>query len=253
MKDRTIQKSRSFRPTTTCHSYTLGTHSLRHAPLPSHLHVGNRALQRARQIGVEQRLVQPVDGGDPGRGHLPPAVRFAVLQLQPQVAAARDAGGVTAVRHRVHLGAADAAMSRFFRPLAYQLLLVLVVLCGRRGTVHPADFRHAEDGLPALKGRRVALRGGEAEAGGGKGSFGPAVVDAGKMPVYGVRGGVAVKLVADVNEVLHGCDVDIVDGGEVEDDGFEGGSVGFDGDGFAAARARVVPRAVLDSVLEKAA
>lgn len=69
------------------------------------------------------------------------------------------------------------------------------------------------------------------------------------MPVYGVRGSVAVELVADVDEMLDGCDVDIIDGGEVEDDGFEGGLLGFDGDGFAAARARVVPRAILNYVL----
>ena len=69
------------------------------------------------------------------------------------------------------------------------------------------------------------------------------------MPVYGVRGSVAVELVADVDEMLDGCDVDIIDRGEVEDDGFEGGLFGFDGDGFAAARARVVPRAVLNYVL----
>ena len=37
---------------------------------------------------------------------------------------------------------------------------------------------------------------------GGKGTFGPAIVDASEMPVYVVRGGVAVKLVADVDEML---------------------------------------------------
>lgn len=65
------------------------------------------------------------------------------------------------------------------------------------------------------------------------------------MPVYGVRGGVAVELIADVDEVLDGRNVDIVDRRKVEDDGFESRSVRFNGDGFAAARARIVPRAVL--------
>ncbi len=251
-----IMKSRSFRPTTACPLNTLGTHSLRDTSLASHLHVSNGTLQRARQIDVEQRLVEPMDGRHPGRGALPPTttttVSLAVLQLVPDIAAARRAGGIMAVRDRVDLVAAaadDTAASRLLRPLAYQLLLVRVVLGGRRGAVHPADFRHAEDGLPALKGRHVALRGGESEAGGGEGSFGPAVVDAGEVPVYGVRGRVTVKLVADVDQMLHRGDVDVVDGGEVEDDGFEGGSVGFDGDGFAAARARVVPWAVLSCVL----
>lgn len=72
------------------------------------------------------------------------------------------------------------------------------------------------------------------------------------MPVYGVWGGVAVELIADVDEVLDGCDVDVVDGGEVEDDGFEGGLVGLDGNGFAAARTGVVPGAVLSCVLVEA-
>ena len=65
------------------------------------------------------------------------------------------------------------------------------------------------------------------------------------MPIYGVRGRVAVKLVTNVDEILDRGDVDIVDGGKVEDDGFEGGFVGLDGDGFAAARARIVPGAIL--------
>ena len=198
---------------------------------------------------MEQRLVEPVDGRDPGRGDLETTVRFAVLQLLRQIAAAGGAGGVMGVGDGVDLSAADAAVPRLLRTLALQHLFVVVVLCGGGRAVLAADFRHAEDGLPALVGRRVALRGGEAEAGGGEGSFGPAVVDAGEMPVDGVRSGVAVKLVADVDEVLHRGDVDVVDGGKVEDDGFECGSVGFDGDGLAAARARVVPGAVLSSVL----
>ena len=248
-------KSRSFWPTTACTLNTLGTHSLRDTPLASHLHISNSTLQRARQIDVEQRLVEPMDGRHPSRGALPPTtISLAVLQLLPDIAAARRAGAVMAVRDRVDLiaAAADTAASRLLRPLAYQLLLVRVVLRGRRGAVHPADFRHAEDGLPALKGRRVSLRGGESEAGGGEGSFGPAVIDAGEMPVYGVRGRVTVKLVADVDQMLHRCDVDVVDGGEVEDDGFESGSVGYDRDGFAAARARVIPWAVLSCVLANA-
>lgn len=65
------------------------------------------------------------------------------------------------------------------------------------------------------------------------------------MPVYGVRSGIAVELVADVDELLDRCDVDVVNGREVEDDGFEGRFVRFDRDGFAAARARVVPGAIL--------
>jgi len=65
------------------------------------------------------------------------------------------------------------------------------------------------------------------------------------VPVDFVGGGVAVELVADVDEVLDGGNVDIVDGGEVEDDSFEGGLKGVVGGLAVAAGAGVVPGAVL--------
>ena len=157
-----------------------------------------------------------------------------------------------AVRNRICLVAADAVVPPFLRTLASQLLLIHIILCSRRRTMNSADFRHAKNRLPALNGRRITSGSGKPEASGGKGSFTPAVVDAGEMPVYGVGGGVTVKLVADVDEVLHRCDVDIVHGREIKDDSFEGGSVGFDRDGFAAARAGIVPGAVLTYVLVNA-
>ena len=78
-------------------------------------------------------------------------------------------------------------------------------------------------------------------------SLGPAVRDAREMPLDPVRVGVAVKLVAQVDKRLCGRDVEIVDRGEVEDDGAEGGARGnlFGVGELAAARARVVPGAVL--------
>ena len=195
---------------------------------------------------MEQRPAKAVDGGHPSRR---PLVHFAVLQLLAQIAAARGAGDVMAVRNHIDLVAvADAVFSPFFRPLASELQLVIMSLRSRRGAVLAANFRHTEDGLPALIDRRIALRSGEPEAGRGEGSFGPAVVDAGDMPVYRVRGGVAVQLVADVDEVLDGCDVHVVDGGEVKDDRFEGGFVGLDGDGSAAAWARVIPGPILSGM-----
>ena len=230
-------------PTTSCHSNAKGTNSLHHASLAFGLGIDNGTLQRARQVGMEQWPAEVVDGRHPGRGSL---VRFAVLQLLAQIAAARGAGDVMAVRNHVELVAPDAVLSSFFRALASELQLVFVSLRGGRGAVLAADFRHAEDGLPALIDRRVALRSGESEAGRGQGSFRPAVVDAGDMPVYRVRGSVAVQLVADVDEVLDRCDVHVVDGGEVKDDGFERGSVGFDGENFTAAWARVIPGTILN-------
>ena len=205
---------------------------------------------------MEQRPIEPVyDSHRPNRGPLSTttaAIRLAALQLLRQIAAASRAGGVVAVRNHVGLVAADAAAAApgfILRALALELLFVLRVGGDGRGAVLAANVGDAEDGLPALKGRDVALpRGREAEAGGGEGPLGPAVVDAGEVPVHRVRGRVAVQLVADVDEVLDGGDVDVVDRGEVEDDGFEGGFVGFDGDGFAAARAGVVPGAILSYV-----
>ena len=107
-----------------------------------------------------------------------------------------------------------------------------------------ADLSDTENGFPALE-TWLALRGWVTETGGGKGAFCPAVVDAGEMPVYFFRSGVAVKLVADVDEVLDGRDVDVVDGRKVEDDGFEGGLMGFVWRDAATAWAWVVPRTIL--------
>ena len=157
-----------------------------------------------------------------------------------------------AVRRDVRLvAAADAELSSVLGALAPQLLFVLMVLRDGRGAVLAANVRHTEDRLPALKGGHAILWGGEAEASRGECPFGPAVVDAGEVPVHRVWGGVAVELIADVDEVLDRCDVDVVDGREVEDDGFEGGLVRFDRDSFTAARARVVPWAILNNVLVK--
>lgn len=225
-------------------------HTLHEIPLAPRLHISDGTLQRARQVGMEQRPVEPIHERHPGRrSSLDATVRLAVLQLLRQIAAARRAGSVVAMRDHVRLVAADAAPARFLRALAPELLFVLRVLGGGGGAVLSANVRHAEDGLPALEGRRASWRGREAEAGGGEGPFGPAVVDAGEVPIHRVRGGVAIELVADVDEVLDGCNIDVIDRGEVKDDGFEGGFVGFDGDGSAAARARVVPGPILNCVL----
>lgn len=73
------------------------------------------------------------------------------------------------------------------------------------------------------------------------------------MPVDDVGRGVSVELVADVDELLHGGDIDVVDRGEVEDDGLEGRKIdvhtgstfaessGFGGLALLLGRARVVP------------
>ena len=193
---------------------------------------------------MKQRPVEPVHGRHPGRSPFTTAIRLAPLQFLRQIAAARRAVPLLAVRNRV--GLVDGLGFRFLGALAPQLRLVLVVQRGGRGAVLSANVRHAEDGLPALKGRHAILRGRVAETGRGEGPFGPAVVDAGEVPVHRVRGGVAVELIADVDEVLDGCDVNVVDGGQVEDDGFKSWLVGFDGYGSTTARSGVVPGAILN-------
>ena len=191
---------------------------------------------------MEQRPVEPIDRRHPGRGPL--AISLAALQLVRQIAAARRAVPVLAMRNHIRL--ADVLNIHFLGALAPQLLFVLAVLCRRRGAVLSANLRHAEYGLPALKGRLAVVGGGVAETGRGEGPFGPAVVDAGEVPVHGVRGGVAVELVADIDKVLDDCDVDVVDGGQVEDDGFQGWLVRFDGYRSTTARTGVVPGAILN-------
>jgi hypothetical protein len=68
------------------------------------------------------------------------------------------------------------------------------------------------------------------------------------MPFYPFGRGVAVELVTDIDEVLHRGDVDVIYAAEVEDDGFEGWAIVFKVDFFAAARAGIVPRAILREI-----
>jgi hypothetical protein len=67
------------------------------------------------------------------------------------------------------------------------------------------------------------------------------------VPLDAIRVRVPVELVSQVDERLRGGDVEVVDGREVEDDGAQRGARrdGLAVDGLAAARAGVVPGAVL--------
>lgn len=65
------------------------------------------------------------------------------------------------------------------------------------------------------------------------------------MPVNPVGRCVAVELVSDVDEILNGCDVNIVDRREIEDDCFERGAIGMVDFRFATSRTRVIPRTIL--------
>ena len=112
-----------------------------------------------------------------------------------------------------------------------KLLLVHLLLSGGGSALELApDFGDGEDGFPATDlavghgGRGVA------EAGGDEGALGPAVADAGHVPVDDVGRGVPVELIAHVDELLDRGDVDVVDRGEVEDHGLERRQVHVDAD-----------------------
>ena len=130
------------------------------------------------------------------------------------------------------------------RSLPLQLSLILAVFGGIGGAILAANLSDAENGFPARK-TQLALRRWVTESGGSKGAFCPAVVDAGEMPIYFVGGRVTVELVADVEEVLDGCYVDVIDGRKVEYNSFEGGFMGFVGCDAATAWSWVVPGPIL--------
>ena len=132
------------------------------------------------------------------------------------------------------------------RPQPAQVLLVLDYFCCCGSGVMAADFGDGEDWLPALEpfgaslGRRVA------KASAGEGTLCPAVVDAGHMPVYFVGGCVAVELVANIDQILDGGYVDVVDGRKVQNDGLQSRLVDFGWRYRTTTRAGIIPRAILE-------
>ncbi len=198
---------------------------------------------------MKQRSVQAMHDGHALR-LLPSCISFSLreLFLQVQILIADAAVGITSDLINVpgsSCGRGLGALLRIGGGEPSEDLAILVALgcgCGGGGA---ADFSDAEDGFPSAE--FLGGEGGVAEPGGGEGSFGPAVIDACDVPLDCVRGGVAVELVADVDEVLDRGDVDVVDGGEVEDNCFEGGEVAAVGFFVTAAGARVVPGAVAET------
>ena len=194
---------------------------------------------------MEQGPVQPLHDGDLRSAGV---VRFALTQRLVEIAfLARLVGHL--VRRRRRGDGVLPGLLQIPRAALPPPLLVLVRLRRRGGAVLSTELGHAEDGLPSVvRGGATGVLGGRVpEPGRGEGALGPAVVDAGDVPVHLFRGGVAVELVAHVDQVLDGSDVDIVDGGEVEDDGFEGGAVRLLDQWFTTAWAWVIPGAVLES------
>ena len=198
---------------------------------------------------MEQRPIQPMHHRHPGRRprRRPHPVRLGTFERAIETgatAADADAVGIGRTRNPVRF-AGSAGLFEVARPLAPQLALILLVLGRGGGGRGPADLGNGEDGFPAVEDGAVVRRAGVAEAGGGEGALGPAVGDAGEVPIDLLGAGVAIELVAHVNQVLDGSDVDVVDRGEVKDDGFEGGFGGVVGRGAVATWAGVIPGAIL--------
>ena len=182
------------------------------APLPP-LHIGNSTLQRAREINMKQRPVKPVHDRHLGRRTL--GIRFTRAQAPSEIRPAaigtmlsrvgRGGDVVLLVRFTGSVqGLAGTACVGFFDipcSLPFQRPLILYYFGSVGRTVLPTNFRDGENRLPALEhwGVGVTQRGRVPEACARQGAFGPAVVDAGEVPVYFVRGGIAVELVAHID------------------------------------------------------
>lgn len=65
----------------------------------------------------------------------------------------------------------------------------------------------------------------ETEASSSQGTLGPSVLNVGKVPVNNLGGSILVKLVANINQTLDRCNIDVVNGGEVKHNSFEDGSL----------------------------
>ena len=184
------------------------------------LHIRNCALQCIGQVDVEEWPVERMHDGDFGVGGGGGALAIGIAGAQGAVKVA--AAAVFAEHGFVLLDAvfvvagsgSGSSLLCIFNLSPAQVLLVLGSFCCGGGGALAAEFRDGKDGLPALEAF-LALRGRVTEAGAGERAFGPAIVDAGQMPVYFVWSGVAVELVANINKVLDGGYVDVVDGREV--------------------------------------
>ena len=219
----------------------LCAHSLRHTPFTPPLNISNSTLQRTRQINMKQRSRQPMHNRHP----MIPRICLTRTKFPTQILT-----NVTSTARTSRIMAGNRIIlirARLFDipgSLPLEFLRILTVFGCSGGAILAANLSDAENRFPACE-TRLALRCWVAESGGCECAFCPAVVDAGEMPIYFVRGGVAVKLVADVEKVLDRCDVDVVDGRKVEDDSFESRFMRFVCRGAATAWTWVVPGTIL--------
>jgi hypothetical protein len=186
------------------------------------LDISNGALQGAGQVNVEERAVETVDG-DPPPGAAVLVRHGGLVDLVDAGAGAARAGGGASALNGVEV---VAALSLGAAGTEVDLLLIGLVLGGLGGGRGAANLGHTEDGLPAVV-QSVGAFGWESKAGRDERALGPAVRNAGNVPIDDIGCCVTIKLIADINQMLYRCNIHHIDGAEIEDDGFENREVGI--------------------------
>lgn len=118
------------------------------------------------------------------------------------------------------------------------------LLGGRGGRLGTTNLCNAVDWLPAGNLAGFGDDGGIAETTSHESALGPAIVDACNVPFDWVGSGVAIELVANVDQSLDNGDIDIVDRREVENNSFKSRLVGVDLGLLSLLGAGIVPRTV---------
>ncbi len=159
--------------------------------------IRQRTINRRRNINMKKRPIKPLHNRDPIRTltlniPLRTSIRLTFLKLFIQTP--------LIARLRLRKRSFDIITAHLRESALYMPILSGFSSsgCGLRAS----DFSNGENGFPAVDAARVGLGGVVAEACGGEGALGPAVVDVAEVPVDCVWGGVFVELVADVDEVL---------------------------------------------------
>lgn len=193
------------------------------------LYVGDRSLQSACQVNVEQRSVQTLNDGQLAPGCLIRTCRADLLLER-----------VTALRRRCGLASFNIILTS-----DAELSLVFSISSSGRA-VRTSQVGDTENRFPWRDADgRIDLWRAVPKSSGCESALGPSVIDASKVPVDGVGRGITIKLIANVDQVLYRSKIYVVYRREVEDNGFQGRSVICGVNLLATASARVIPWTVL--------
>lgn len=198
--------------------------------------IGNGGLQSAGKIDVEQRSVETVNNCQlPSR-----SVRLRFVEVLLQRGATFRGCAVSTLC----LDVMGASLARNARGS-----VALFSISGGCCTIGASNASNAEDGLPR-HGANLWERswGGVPETSRHQRSLRPSVVDAGEVEVDRIWRCVSIELIAHVDKVLDGSDVDIVDGREVKDDSLERGTSVILVQRLAATWSGIIPRTILREV-----